>query len=249
MKFIKLCVVFVLISLNLCESQNSGQALYLKTPSQSFKSGIDSLNKSDPNSPLKGINESVSNLEFLLRFDSQFALYEKNEKMSSDLDNSTSTKLAMILSGFLGPSYFDFKNRIILNKREFMGNHYLVHKSFSSIDWALTKEKFVLNNLTCYKATTTVIREGRSGIKKVNITAWYTLDINIPAGPDGYGGLPGLIIQIQDDKFVTTLKKVVFDNSATNIELPTKGIQISEKDFNKLVKEMTSKRYGSRNKN
>lgn len=236
MKYIGLFSFILALHISYCQGQNHGRAYYLKMPTQSFKSGIDSINKSNPNNPLKGVQESLSGLEFILKFNNKLAAYQENQLMLSDFDNQTTKKLGLVLSGYRGPSFYDFKNQIILNKREFMGNVYLVLKPLENTEWILSKEKIILNGLTCYKATTKAVKEGRNGKIAETITAWYTIDINISAGPDGYGGLPGLIVQVQDDKFITTLKKIELQKSSENIELPSNGTKISDEEFNELVK-------------
>ena len=47
------------------------------------------------------------------------------------------------------------------------------------------------NDLTCCKATTIIKQEGRRGELLKPAIAWYITDVNVSAGPDGFGGLPG----------------------------------------------------------
>jgi GLPGLI family protein len=37
-------------------------------------------------------------------------------------------------------------------------------------------------------------------LPKVTITAWYTPEIPVSQGPEGYWGLPGLILEVNDGK-------------------------------------------------
>jgi len=59
-------------------------------------------------------------------------------------------------------------------------------------NWQLSKEHKSILSYNCQKATCTF--RGR------NYTAWFTSEIPIQNGPYKFGGLPGLIMQISDDK-------------------------------------------------
>ncbi|KFF28963.1 hypothetical protein IQ37_08265 [Chryseobacterium piperi] len=58
--------------------------------------------------------------------------------------------------------------------------------------WKLGTDKKTILTYECYKAETTF--RGR------NYTVWYTKDIAIPDGPYKFAGLPGLILEVYDDK-------------------------------------------------
>ena len=65
-------------------------------------------------------------------------------------------------------------------------------KSENYQNWKLTDEKKQIKNLTLQKATTTW--GGRHWI------AWFTTNLPFPEGPHKFHGLPGLIIELFDDK-------------------------------------------------
>jgi GLPGLI family protein len=66
------------------------------------------------------------------------------------------------------------------------------YKESIEMKWKLSKEKKTILTYECYKAQTTF--RGR------NYTAWYTKDIPISDGPYKFAGLPGLILEVNDDK-------------------------------------------------
>ncbi|MDR0954854.1 MAG: GLPGLI family protein [Rikenellaceae bacterium] len=67
---------------------------------------------------------------------------------------------------------------------------YLYEETLLPIPWTLSSETKTILSYTCRKATATF--RGRS------YTAWFTTDIPISSGPWKFGGLPGLILQIED---------------------------------------------------
>ena len=119
----------------------------------------------------------------------------------------------------------------------------------STYEWELTKEKLIINDLTCYKATTVLKLQGRRGEILRPVLAWYTTDINLSAGPDGFGGLPGLIIQLEVNNVVTALKKIEFSDKPVDVKLPTKGKKMTEAEFDALMKDMVENRSKYYDKN
>ena len=72
--------------------------------------------------------------------------------------------------------------------------------------------------------------------KEITITAWYTPEIPVNQGPEGYWGLPGLILEVNDGKTVILCSKVVL-NSKEKVEIkaPNKGKEISQKEYDETV--------------
>jgi GLPGLI family protein len=65
-------------------------------------------------------------------------------------------------------------------------------ENLPNIPWNIQAETKNFGNITCQKATATLY--GR------NWTAWFAKEITINDGPYKFGGLPGLIINIYDEK-------------------------------------------------
>jgi GLPGLI family protein len=140
--------------------------------------------------------------------------------------------------------YTNLDDGTTLNAREFFGRKFLVTGEAGKAAWKLTGEQKTLLGYTCQKAA--LQEEDR------NIVAWFTPQIQVPAGPDSYGGLPGLILEIN----VNDGERTVL---ASNIELkklekgaiekPTKGKKLTQEEFDKIEaekrKEMEEEMGGS----
>jgi GLPGLI family protein len=226
-------------------SQKSGMAYYKKTPTELYTKRMDSLNNLYSDSTFKEIGEKMKDLKFELLFNPEVAHFREVESMSNDSRNSASVKIAKITSGYSGDIYYDFKVKKVITETDISGQTYLIEKDFSSYDWVLTKEKLIINGLSCYKAKTTIIKEGRSGVIEQAIVAWYAIDITVSAGPDGFAGLPGLIIQLENEKYVTVLDKIVFKKEPIEIELPLDGKKMTQTEFKDLMKKMSESRGSS----
>jgi GLPGLI family protein len=74
--------------------------------------------------------------------------------------------------------------------------------------------------------------------KEVIVTAWYTPQIPVQNGPSEYGGLPGLILELNVYRTTILCSKLVMNpKDAEKIEAPSKGQEVSREEYNKIVKE------------
>ena len=74
------------------------------------------------------------------------------------------------------------------------------------------------------------------------MVAWYADNIISPAGPEPYGLLPGVILQIDVDNGTTLFTALEIKKTVDTKELkePKKGKIISRQDFNKMMTDMMS---------
>ncbi len=72
--------------------------------------------------------------------------------------------------------------------------------------------------------------------KEITITAWYTPEIPVNQGPEGYWGLPGLILEVSDGKTTILCSKVVLNpKDKVEIKAVTKGKVVSQKEYDEIV--------------
>ncbi len=191
---------------------------------------------------VKESSDRIGNLEYKLSFNDSLAKYFFVDKMVNDDDETTGKIVNAILGIRKNDVYFSKKGNLITTIEDIFGKTYKVQKKLDAIEWELTKEHFVINDLVCFKALTTITEEGRNGVKKIPIIAWYAPSINIPYGPDGFGGLPGIIVQLENDKIVTSLNRIEYTEEVVKIDEPKKGEKISDEDFKALIKDMVMNR-------
>ena len=119
-----------------------------------------------------------------------------------DEDNSSLNEMGRIFCNCEKPIFYNKKkDKIYYNFPEgipVLDQDYTIYENLTK-DWVLTKETKKINNYTCYKATTKF--EVLAGSKPVvkNVVAWYCPELPYSYGPVGYGGLPGLIIELQEN--------------------------------------------------
>ena len=73
-----------------------------------------------------------------------------------------------------------------------LGDHWLYKEAIPKIAWQMEEGNRTVAGYACQKATGHLY--GR------NYTAWYAPEIPISKGPYKFSGLPGLILQVEDDR-------------------------------------------------
>ena len=110
----------------------------------------------------------------------------------------------------------------IFIKKEIDNETYILEEK-TAYNWNLTTETKKIGNYSCYKAITNKKTKNNNSIP---IIAWYSPEIAYQFGPNGYGNLPGLIVELQIDSVIYGLKSINFDD---------KTIKFKEIDFEKII--------------
>ncbi len=72
--------------------------------------------------------------------------------------------------------------------------------------------------------------------KEITITAWYMPEIPVSQGPEGYWGLPGLILEVNDGKTTILCSKIVLNpKDKAEIKAPSNGKEVSQKEYDEIV--------------
>ncbi|MDL2261915.1 GLPGLI family protein [Bacteroidales bacterium OttesenSCG-928-I21] len=78
----------------------------------------------------------------------------------------------------------------------------------------------------------------RDTIKDKDIIAWFALDMPLPYGPDIYGGLPGMILEVNMNNGAVVITATEITFSETKVEKPThkkKNKAVSEAEFTQII--------------
>ncbi|MBO6575032.1 MAG: GLPGLI family protein [Rhodothermales bacterium] len=141
-------------------------------------------------------------------------------------------------------TYISLEDGSMIDKREFMGRKFRVMDQTPEYSWRLTGEQSEYMGYAMMKAVgqrdTTVVE------------AWFTPDIPVSAGPDGMGGLPGLILvaSVDEGRRTYTATSVDLEMSVAGMITPPKGgREVTREEFDAIVeekmKEMNAQRSGS----
>ena len=126
-----------------------------------------------------------------------------------------------------------------------MGKFFLITDPLETTKWKMTGESKKIGQYTCFKATyqkevkERVFSFGSQNqnqnnikTKMVEVSAWFTPDIPVSTGPSWYQGLPGLILEVNDNNTTILCTKIVMNPSEkSKIKRPKRGKVISNDDF------------------
>lgn len=182
-----------------------------------------------------------------------------------------------------GEKYKDITSNTFTEQRDMMGKTFLIKDDLPQLEWNITGETRKIGNYTAVKATavkkndeldlSAFRRRGRNDDKKkeedgetkltdmyeiddsVTVTAWFTPEIPVQHGPAEYGGLPGLILEINANGTTMLCSKIVLNpEDREDIEPATKGDVVGLEEYNttfeKKMEEMSQRfrgRGGRRN--
>ena len=175
-------------------------------------------------------------------------------------DESISGKITNMIfqASPFGPDfakYINFKTSKEVDQIDLLKKKFIVDDSITKFKWNITQEAKIILNRQCIKATTTQvtthvrlsITDGSMMDKEITdtleVVAWFAPDIPVPAGPDGFNGLPGLILEliIGNGKQVYIAKEITGEANLALIKEPSGGKHYTQeeykKEFNKLMQD------------
>lgn len=176
----------------------------------------------------KQINAETSLMSFSLKFNKKGSFFKTNRNVPQD--KYMATMAAIITKS----RHAYFQNRVSKNTYyniNIANKEYVVKDSTKNNNWQLYSESKEIEGYTCYKAIKIdFIERNQTSHERL---AWYSPEIPMPYGPAGYGGLPGLILEIEVRKgFVYYISKIEL-NKQKDLELPKikEGPEISPKEM------------------
>lgn len=134
-----------------------------------------------------------------------FMFDQKNSNADSFADNT----FVLTLYGYLGFVYNASDS--IYKNLPYLGNK--VYKKTPKItNWNMHQESKYIGKHLCFKATNTqVVENGNGKVFNHPVVAWYCPEIPMQFGPNGYGNLPGLIIELQVRNVVYGVSHIDFN--------------------------------------
>ena len=262
---IRFLLLSFLMTVSIFAQDFSGRAIYRTHRKSSIK--LDSTTMAS--SP--GIQEQLEaqmrkmfQKTYSLDFTKSKSVYKEVQEL--DAPNAPSSNGVMIMvQGSNGSNDVLYKNiseNRMANKKELMGKVFLIRDNLVAYDWELMGETKNIGNYTCYKAKFEIEEEDiqinmidgevkeEKVTKKRTLVAWYTPEVPISNGPSNYGGLPGLILEVNDGNQTIVCSEIVLNpKEVKEIKEPTKGKVVTRDEFSKISFEKTKEmmnRYRSR---
>lgn len=149
-------------------------------------------------------------LSFGLIITTEGSKFYSQHQLSTDI-SAWSAKSAEPFAGYTGIIY-NLKDSLVCHSALMDENIY--HSKPIKTNWTLHNESKLIDGNLCYKATNIDRVVNSVGVFEHPVTAWYCPKLPYPYGPNGYGNLPGLILEIQIRHVLYGVKKI--DLNTTN---------------------------------
>jgi GLPGLI family protein len=171
----------------------------------------------------------------ILYFNTDYSLYQPdNEKKEEDMmdQHAGGVNIRMMTSGGSDKTFCDFKTQEKSEQKEFMTRMFLVQGKMNSSVWKITSNLKSILGYNCQEAIS------EDTLRKT--IAWFTTSIPVSTGPAGFGGLPGLILQIDMNDGRRVITATSIDPAAIDAALfirPTEGKKVTPEEYKKIVED------------
>ncbi len=129
--------------------------------------------------------------------------------------------------------YTDITKKELIEQKEFMTRMFLIKKDMPENDWKITGNQEMILNYPCTEAL-------KSDTGGVVTRIWFTPLISIPAGPELYNNLPGLVLKVDIDngKKILLAKSISLEEPDKDVfEKPKKGKEVTQDEYDTIVAE------------
>ncbi len=218
---------------------------------------------------------------YTLRFNKSESVYTEQAKLEAPTAGNQQGRRGGFGNNFSpGDQYKSVKTGELIQEQEFFGKKFIIKDTLPKLNWKMENETRQIGKYTCFKATAiknvesrdfrNFFRRGRSNAdakkdsakaapkndkliktKQVVVTAWYTPQIPVNQGPGEYYGLPGLIIELNEDRTTVLCSQLVVNPKEKEvIKVPTKGKEVTKQEYQDIVnKKMLELRENFRSRN
>lgn len=160
---------------------------------------------------------------YMLYFNPENTLYLPLESGPNDWGYSSRVETYIASRDYTKGSTYD--------QEELLGKKYVIEGEIPSYKWKIKNEIKEIAGYLCMKAET------YDPVKEITVAAWFTDQIPASEGPEGYGGLPGMILGLEynTDDVIIEAKSVTLSEEPVELPFPkkVKGKKISREEFDK----------------
>lgn len=172
--------------------------------------------------------------EKILHFTEEAALYENHQSDNPEevmnMDGGGTMMIKMVEPD--NKVYTDLAKKKQIEQREFMSRLFLIESECDQSGWKLTGEQKMILDYACQEAVTEA--DGKP------VHAWFTPQISVPAGPESYSSLPGLVLAVDINEGEKILEATTVDLQPVEAQLmkkPKKGKKVTQEEFQAIVEE------------
>lgn len=167
-----------------------------------------------------------------------------------------------------GDLFKNFGTGLSTQATELGGKNFLIVDTIKKQPWKISAETKEILGVMCRKASTkttqpsfqgrtlnfsrnrptgdTTTRQAPPAPKEIEIVAWFAQTIVAPVGPDSYGQLPGVILELDIDNGTTVYKALALKTTveAKDLKEPKKGKKVTRQEYAQLQRELFQNQGG-----
>lgn len=182
--------------------------------------------------------KEMKNVRMLLYFNQDKSLFIPNSNLQIG-EGSYFYEMALAMAGAKNKTWYSsITDNEVIMKYNFMGKNYLISSKPNEINIDLKQEKKIIHSYVAHKAICTKTILGSKGAKKVDYEVWYVPDLNVPFGPLGLLGLPGLILEVNFSNISIRAIEIAKEPTNFKIERPKDGSEIQSNSFFDMASKM-----------
>ena len=241
----KLCyLLFLLFSISPFFSQEKyAKIIYSVSKDESRKIPIRSNKNKEVNNLMSIMGKKNKELKLVLEFSKEESYYSTKLPMNINYEQELIFKLLKITFRTDSDLYISLKDKIILEKKEFLGEEFLIHqKLINNIkeNWRFSSETKKIKKYNCYKATRILSFTSKGEIETREQIVWYAPEISNQFGPIDFVGFPGLVLEVKDGNLIYLADEINLNLEKKNrINKPSKGKKVTKEEYDNIVKEST----------
>lgn len=177
------------------------------------------------------INKSLPSIDFIALSDNQLYRFYYERGMINDFDGMDWTKVALSVAMDGKKILGDYSNNIAYYEPSITTKIRSVR--MDNLLWDISQEFKYILGYKCYKATGKIANpEDEYKLTPPKI-AWFCPQLNARGGPTAYATLPGMILELENDKIKFVAKKVE-QKTNTKLKIPdyNPGNILNHKEWN-----------------
>lgn len=251
------CCMLLIITSSLSAQSFQGKAIYESKTTAKIDFGSRNIPDDRKEMMLERMKKAGEKT-FILSFNQKESIYKEEEKLEQPGNDKGRRGRRFGMMSDDGEDYYkNVKNGNYAVVKDLFGKIFLIKDKLPVFEWKMESESKKIGKYTAYKATAVrlVKRANMSAVfnpnkdrekdseekeiieKEIQITAWYTLDIPVNQGPSAYWGLPGLILEVSDDKTSILCSQIVMNPKEKSvIKEPSKGKEVSQTEYDDILK-------------
>lgn len=167
----------------------------------------------------------------LLIYNDSISMYSNIKEEVDPNEPNMVKRMARRFSNSNSQTYRNTPTEIYIEQKDFMGKSFLIEGKAKETKWKMTGKMKIIMSYPCLKAVYSDSTE--------TLEAWFTTEIPVSVGPENYGGLPGMILEITSKKNKKTLTAIAIDFKKLDEEAlkkPIDGKEVTREEYQQIVK-------------